>query len=92
MLADLFQSTHPTRECDAGHHVTYDDFSDISIHAPYKRVRLDLREELRERYWISIHAPYKRVRRMVEHETAVLRYFNPRTLQESATQQRAEVA
>ena len=36
---DVFQSTHPTRECD--HSYAFDDTVrlQISIHAPYKRVR-----------------------------------------------------
>ena len=34
---------------------------------------------------ISIHAPYKRVRPFLENNTGAWSPFNPRTLQESAT-------
>ena len=58
----LFQSTHPTRECDlaqAGYSLRG---IGISIHAPYKRVRRGEKHELFGGNNISIHAPYKRVR------------------------------
>ena len=58
----------------------------ISIHAPYKRVRPKYRKQVTAEAIISIHAPYKRVR-----PTSLIRRtgslnFNPRTLQESATE------
>ena len=59
----VFQSTHPTRECDL-----------TSIKSAFTRLS------------ISIHAPYKRVRPLRPENTRLCRrYFNPRTLQESAT-------
>ena len=105
----LFQSTHPTRECDTNIlGAKRGSLLLISIHAPYKRVRLNViyivcqpllfqsthptREcdsgsdrvylELLE---ISIHAPYKRVRLCLFSTKLWEIYFNPRTLQESAT-------
>ena len=58
----------------------------ISIHAPYKRVRRQPKR-LDDRFRsISIHAPYKRVRlKGIETINCPADYFNPRTLQESAT-------
>ena len=58
----------------------------ISIHAPYKRVRLDIQSHVAVGKIISIHAPYKRVRPRYSRCIKGLRNFNPRTLQESATQ------
>ena len=90
-------------------HVVAIWFGDISIHAPYKRVRLDSYGLDEDTLNISIHAPYKRVRRIWRalsnqffrfqstHPTRECDslnnakswwkplYFNPRTLQESAT-------
>ena len=58
-----FQSTHPTRECDAKELLLKQLQNEISIHAPYKRVRLANICLYCSSPRISIHAPYKRVRR-----------------------------
>ena len=84
----IFQSTHPTRECDCGWLKALSLPEIISIHAPYKRVRPKYRKQVTAEAIISIHAPYKRVR-----PTSLIRRtgslnFNPRTLQESATLRR----
>ena len=64
ILDMIFQSTHPTRECDS------------------EKLKLHVNDD------ISIHAPYKRVRLATCLATSLsLSYFNPRTLQESATDQ-----
>ena len=126
----LFQSTHPTRECDSRRlnlfsvvyisihapykrvrprllknrslsiiisiHAPYKRvrptgyrmagiFNYISIHAPYKRVRHRANPRLCGDDCISIHAPYKRVRQWSKGTYYTDLYFNPRTLQESAT-------
>ena len=82
---NIFQSTHPTRECDNPWKQPCRHGLRISIHAPYKRVRQYYALYLRGKVTISIHAPYKRVRQAWTYRTAMTIYFNPRTLQESAT-------
>ena len=85
MTSNIFQSTHPTRECDKypgtvpWHLLHFNPrtlqesatativndikkVADISIHAPYKRVRLKRGQIPYGGKIISIHAPYKRVR------------------------------
>ena len=80
----VFQSTHPTRECDEAYLPSI-QAGKISIHAPYKRVRLSGFYTNANTALISIHAPYKRVRPQHSFAWSGHRYFNPRTLQESAT-------
>ena len=44
---------------------SYQRFINISIHAPYKRVRPQIKDIINSVTGISIHAPYKRVRHCV---------------------------
>ena len=84
--AGVFQSTHPTRECDSD--------VNIMINRPFRfqsthptRECDDIQPVDDDKMLISIHAPYKRVRQRAFKRFAKPVYFNPRTLQESATRQ-----
>ena len=83
----IFQSTHPTRECDC-HAVRYKGrlfyFNPRTLQESATRVCVCQPDNA---CGISIHAPYKRVRRVVIRlKPQSGSYFNPRTLQESATE------
>ena len=80
----VFQSTHPTRECDplvipCQRGDQYFNPRTLQESATAKDVER-LQGEI-----ISIHAPYKRVRPKRPLARARDQHFNPRTLQESAT-------
>ena len=106
-LLFLFQSTHPTRECDAAVTVPLTRLIYFNPRTLQESATM-LHRLQKQKAQISIHAPYKRVRRPAVHSLdypavfqsthptrecdtqqfialTTQRYFNPRTLQESAT-------
>ena len=82
----IFQSTHPTRECDGCSNVKATSFLIyFNPRTLQESATLGFVELFVIKVNISIHAPYKRVRQNTNWKSERHRYFNPRTLQESAT-------
>ena len=82
----LFQSTHPTRECDMLTSTIVCLTRPFQSTHPTRECDPGVPAIARPPLAISIHAPYKRVRRgTVVIRSQIVFYFNPRTLQESAT-------
>ena len=67
-LGLIFQSTHPTRECDTVRRFIVAFLLQFQSTHPTRECDLSYNDDLK-RHVISIHAPYKRVR--------LMRYFRP---------------
>ena len=84
----IFQSTHPTRECDIKKPSPKKGLTYFNPRTLQESATHDTLESIDGELAISIHAPYKRVRHQAGRRIAWRDPdFNPRTLQESATTQ-----
>ena len=84
-MALLFQSTHPTRECDLWSALMQTTYHSISIHAPYKRVRRATSSTTWLRSQFQSTHPTRECDGLHHQLPDFDHNFNPRTLQESAT-------